>query len=68
MDNERNIRARMTELTRSIGKMHAEACSHRLNKNMSCMHDVHKEIAKTEIEIKECAYLLEWVHVECFIK
>ncbi len=43
-----------------IGKLHAEACSHRLNKDPESMRKAHFKIGCCEREIKELEYLIRW--------
>jgi hypothetical protein len=60
---ENKLQETRKSLRIKIGKLHAEACSHRLNKDVASMREAHRLIERCEAEIKECEYLLEWVHV-----
>jgi hypothetical protein len=43
------------------GKLHAEAWSHRLNKDPESMRKTHSKIDWCQREIKELEYLIRWV-------
>jgi hypothetical protein len=58
------LRGNIKTLRKKIGKLHAEACSHRLNKDPESMRGTHMQIERRQAEVRECEYLLGWVHVD----
>jgi hypothetical protein len=62
--DETILRENIKALWKRIGKLHAEACSHRLNKDPESMRGAHRQIERRQAEVKENEYLLGWVHVD----
>ena len=61
--DETQLKLEIYKNKRLIGKLHAEACLHRRNRDSRMMNEIHREIHKKEAEIKECLWLIDWVHV-----
>ena len=59
MDKKRLLQTEIKEKRIMIGKLHAEACSHRLNKDPKSMQKTHLKIDCCQREIKECEYILK---------
>jgi hypothetical protein len=57
----KTLQGEIKEKRATIGKLHAEACSHRLNKDPESVRKVHFKIDWCEREIKEIEYLIKWV-------
>jgi len=48
----------------TIGKLHAIACAHRIEKDYESMRDIHQVIERYTAEIKECEYLIGLIRDE----
>lgn len=62
--SENDLKKEIKTLKSTIGKLHAEACSHRMKKDLDSMRQVHMLIERRHAEIKECEYLMEWVEIK----
>ena len=62
--DKRDLLAKIKVLQVSIGKLHAEACSHRLNKDPESMRLAHRQIERRQAEVNECKYILRWADVK----
>ena len=56
-------RGKIKEKRAIIGKLHAEACSHRVNKDPESMRLAHRQIERRQAEVNECKYILRWADV-----
>ncbi len=63
-EEENGLIKKIKHLRGEIGKLHADACSHRIKKDLKSMKNAHRQIDIHEAEIKECQYLIGWIKVD----